>query len=395
MKFLLLIHILILSGITAFAQKGSVNNAYRQLENGNLEKAIKAINQATDTTSRKAAKSVDWPRSWVVKGEILQAIYKSGSKDLKSKYKDQLSLAYGAYQKAITIDKKNKYSRSIAVHLNLLVNDLSGQASQAYEEKNFQLSLQSFEKIIAINNLEIIKTDNTEVLDTLIFFNAGLSAFHSQQYEKAILYYTKAAEYGFNGADTHLLIAKTHEKRNDTLQVLETLEKALQLYPENEDILNSITAFYVKLNKPEEALSYLQKVIKQDPTNPGYYYARGTLYEKMHQIEKATEMYLEAIKMDSLYFNANYNLGTLYYNKGVEQINKASLIPANENIQYKAEIKLANEWFEKSLPFVEKCLAVQQNNPAVLESLKNLYYRLKKLDRYNAVVYKLENLGIS
>jgi tetratricopeptide (TPR) repeat protein len=275
-----------------------------------------------------------------------------------------------------------------------LVNDLSEQASKAYESKEYEQALQSFEQIIAINNLEIIKANNPEIVDTLVFFNAGLSAFHSKNFKKAIDHYSKAAEYGFRGADCYLLIAKTYENLKDTASALKTLEKALLLYPGHEDVLNGMTSIYVKLNQHNEALSYLQKAIELDPDNAGYYYAQGTLYEKMKRFDKATQMYLEAIKIDSMHFDAHYNLGTLYYNNGVKQINKTSLLPAHENTLYRSEIKLANEWFEKSLPYIERCSQIQKENPAVLESLKNLYYRLKKLDRYNAVVYKLENLGI-
>ncbi len=65
-------------------------------------------------------------------------------------------------------------------------------------------------------------------------------------------------------------------------------------------------------------------------------------------------------------------------------------VPANENTRYEAEMKKADEWFVKALPFMEKCNELQAGDKMVLESLKNLYYRLKQMDKYNAVLEQIE-----
>ena len=52
-------------------------------------------------------------------------------------------------------------------------------------------------------------------------------------------------------------------------------------------------------------------------------------------------------------------------------------------------MKKADVWFEKALPYMEKCDELQPNDTMTLESLKNLYYRLKQMDKYNAVLEKL------
>ena len=64
-------------------------------------------------------------------------------------------------------------------------------------------------------------------------------------------------------------------------------------------------------------------------------------------------------------------------------------IPANENEKYEAEMKKADEWFEKAFPYMEKCQELQPDDHGTLESLKNLYYRMQKMDKYNEILEKL------
>ncbi|MDD4754797.1 MAG: hypothetical protein PHG29_01855, partial [Prolixibacteraceae bacterium] len=82
--------------------------------------------------------------------------------------------------------------------------------------------------------------------------------------------------------------------------------------------------------------------------------------------------------------------GALYYNEGVKQIEYANSIPTSENQRYQAELAKADEWFRKSLPYMEKCYELDPDDKMTLESLKNLYYRLKDMDNYNKMLELLD-----
>ena len=161
-------------------------------------------------------------------------------------------------------------------------------------------------------------------------------------------------------------------------------------YPDDNALLESMIQIYMDLNQTDEALANLEKAIAQDPTKPRYYFAQGALYEKLGNEQKAIDTYKKTMEVDPEFFNAYYNLGALYYNKGVQQIEVAKEVPANENAKYEAEMKKADEWFEKALPYMEKCNQLQADDKMVLESLKNLYYRLKQMDKYNKVLEQIE-----
>jgi hypothetical protein len=73
-------------------------------------------------------------------------------------------------------------------------------------------------------------------------------------------------------------------------------------------------------------------------------------------------------------------------------------VPANDNAKYMEELKKADSWFDKSMPFMEKCVELMPKDKSSLESVKNLYYRLMSKDKakwepkYNEIVERIKNL---
>ena len=384
---ILLAFVFAISG--AFAQKGKVTSAQNLKDTGKLEKALETIEGAVDPSNPKAEKSIPWPRTWEVRGEIYQAIYQSKDENIKKLSDDALTVAFDSYKKALELDEKGKYGKGLKIKLTLLTNDLTNQAVEAFQDDDYNKALSSFEQIIDIQNVDIIREDNPDAIDTVIIFNAGLAAYNAEKYEKAIQYYGEAAKYGYNGARTYSLIASAYQHNGDTIAALEILKEGFQKYPDDNGVITSMIQIYMELDQVDEAMQYLELAIEQDPGNVTYYFAQGSLFEKIEEEESAIKSYSKALEVDPEFFNAYYNLGALYYNKGVEQTEVAYGVPANENKKYQEELDKADVWFEKSLPYMEKCHELQPEEAATLETLKNLYYRFKQMDKYNAILEKL------
>lgn len=376
--------------VTTSCQTGKVTTALNQKDAGNFEEALETINAAVDPSNEKAEKTIEWPRTWEVRGEIYQSIYQSEDKAVKKLADDPLQEALRSYKKALELDEDDKFSKSIKIKLTLLTNDFTNKAIEAFNEENYDKALQAFENILEIQNTDVIKADNPEAVDTVILYNAGLAAYNSQNYDKAIEYYQKAADYGYNGARTYSLLSESYKLNNDTLGALQVLKEGFEKYPDDNNILTSMIQVYLDMDQTEEAMKYLNMAIQQDPTNATFYFALGTLHEKQGNEQEAIDAYEKAIELDDEYFDAFYNLGALYYNKGVNQIEVANAVPPNENERYQEELEKANVWFRKALPYMERCLELNPDHPMTLESLKNLYYRLKMMDKYNKI---LEILG--
>lgn len=390
MKRTIILLAFIIASASSFAQKGKVTTAQTLKDAGKLDKALEAITVASDASNPDAEKSLNWPKTWQVRGEIYQAIGQSKDENFKKLTTDPLGEALSAYKKAMELDEKHAIDKSIKMSLVLLTNDFTNQAVQAFQEENYNKALESFEKILEINNLPVIKADNPNAVDTVIIFNSALAAYNAEKYDVAVNYYKEAAKYGYNGARTYSLMAAAYQMKKDTTNALNTLKEGFEKFPEENSILESMIQIYMDLNKTEDAMKYLEMAIAQDPSKPRYHFAQGALYEKLGNEQKAIETYKKTIEIDPQFFNAYYNLGALYYNKGVQQIEVANKVPANENARYEAEFKKADEWFGFALPYMEKCNEMQAGDKMVLESLKNLYYRLKQMDKYNAILEQIE-----
>lgn len=392
MKKTIILLSLVLAFSSAFAQKGKVTTAQSLKDAGKIAEAYAAIEETIDESNPKSEKSIPWPKTWEVRGEIFQAIGQATDENVKKLSADPLTEAFNSYKKALELDSKGSNAKSIKIKLTLLTNDLTNQAINAFQAEDYNKALSSFEQIMEINNMPVVKSDSPDAVDTVIIFNAALAAYNAENYNKAIEYYKESAKYGYNGAKTYSLIGASYQMLNDTTAALEALKEGYEKYPDDNALLESMIQIYMDLDKTDEALNYLEKAIAQDPTKPRYYFAQGALYEKLGQEQNAIDTYKKTMEIDPEFFNAYYNLGALYYNKGVQQVEVANAVPPSEKAKYDAEVKKADGWFALALPYMEKCNELQTDDKMVLESLKNLYYRLQDMDKYNAVLDKIKNL---
>lgn len=390
MKKTIILLALLFTVSATFAQKGKVTSAQNLKDAGKIEEALETIEMAVDPSNEKAEKSIPWPKTWEVRGEIFQAIAQSKDEKIKKLSSDPLTEALNSYKKALELDESKKSGNSVKIKLTLLTNDLTNQAVQAFNDEDYKKALMSFEQILEIQNIDIVKADDPTGVDTVILFNSGLAAYNAEDYDNAIKYYGEAAKYGYNGARCYSLLASAYQAKKDTVGALNTLKEGFEKYPSDNVVLESMIQIYMDMDKSGEAMKYLEMAIAQDATVPRYFFAQGALYEKLGDEENAIATYTKTIEVDPEFFNGYYNLGALYYNKGVKQIEVAKDVPANDNKRYEEELAKADIWFDKALPYMEKCNELQPNDPMTLESLKNLYYRMKQMDKYNAI---LEQLG--
>ena len=383
----------LLFGVTCvFAQKGKVTSALSYKETGKLDKAVEAIEESIDASNPKTEGSVTWPRTWEVRGEIYQAVFQSKDENYKKLSNDPLTVAYDSYMKALQLDDKDRFSKSVKIKLTLLIGDLTNQAVAAFNEEAYEKAMKSFEQIMAIEQTPVYKTEDPNAVDTVIIFNAGLAAYNAQQYDKAIEYYKQAAKYKYNGAKTYSLIANSYFQKKDTAGALQVLQDGLKEYSDNGILLVEVINVYLNANKVDDAMKYLDIAIAQDPKNASYYFAQGTLYDKVQKPEEAANSYLKAIEYKEDYFDAYYNLGALYYNKGVKQVDVANLVPSSQPDKYEEEKNKADIEFKKAIPYMEKAHEINPTDKFTLESLKTLYYRLKMLDKHAEIIEKMKSI---
>lgn len=390
-KTILMLAILISAVAGSYAQKGKVSSAQTLKDSGKLDKALETINLTIDPSNPKSEKTIPWPKTWEVRGEIYHALYKTEDENFKKLADKPLNTALESFEKAIELDEKGNGSNGVKINLTLLVNDFTDQAVKAFNVDDYNLALESFEKILEIQDLPLMQEEPASV-DTVIIFNAGLAAYNAEKYEKAIKYYKEAAEYDYNGARTYELISASYTALEDTTNALVALQQGFEKYPENSSILVSMINIYMNADKTDDAMKYLELAIEQDPENASFYFAKGALNDKLGNTDAAIESYEKAIELKDDYFDAYYNLGAIYYNLGVKQLDVANSVPTNKPKEYEVEKAKADAEFKKAIPYMEKASEVNPEDTFSLESLKQLYYRLKMMDKFDEVDKKIEDL---
>src|SRR4030042_4979702 len=99
-KFFLLIAVVCIS-LGALAQKGKVTSALSFIDQGALDKAKDALDQAFVNE-----KSKNWSNTYFAKGRLCQAVYEADNENYNSYYSDPLAEAYASFEKAIELDPK-------------------------------------------------------------------------------------------------------------------------------------------------------------------------------------------------------------------------------------------------------------------------------------------------
>ncbi len=386
-KVLALIALMII-GASAYAQKGKVAAAQTSITSGDIEKAITTIEEAVDPSNPKAEKSIPWAKTWMIRGQVYDAAFKAKKGDTSK----ALSTALESYKKAIELDEKKQFTNIMKANLTSLSSSFINQASDCYKKADYKGAYESFKQVIETNNLPIYTPEELTV-DTAIVYNVGLAAYQGEMYGEAAKYFAEAAKYGYMGDQLYLNMMSAHLLNSDTTSAINVLKEGFQKYPEASDIVTNMVNLYLQTDNTNEAIKYLEVAIKQDPNNASFYFAQGALFDKLQETDKAIESYEKSIELKSDYFDPYYNLGVIYFNKGVKQSDIANKVPISDAARFEAEKKKSNEEFSKAIPYMEKASEINPKDTYSLESLKQLYYMVNKLDKKSEVEKKLEALN--
>jgi tetratricopeptide (TPR) repeat protein len=366
------------------AQKSKVYRAENFLESGDLIKAIECINLAIDSTNEKSQKSLIWPQTWIVKGDIFFAIYQSDNEEYASLSKDPLTVSLTDYLKALELNPKSDAKNKIRNKFALLELELQNVAIEAYNSEDYNHALMRFEQALALKDLPEFKVD-IDGIDTALVYNCGLAALKAEQLDKAIENLNIAANVGYGEASTIVMVASAYQSQKDTMAAINTLEEGLVKYPGNETIMTSLIQIFMDADKKESALKCLDKLIISHPADAKYGILKADLHNQMKDTETAIKQYQAVLKLEPENQLALYNLSVIYYNKGVEHLKLTDNVSVNDKGRYEQIVKQSEEIWKKALPYMEKCHQLNAADANVLELLKNLYYRLNLMEKYQAI----------
>ncbi len=145
------------------------------------------------------------------------------------------------------------------------------------------------------------------------FTNAN-QLFMDQKYRLAIEEYERALHYNPDLVQAYRFLGEsykslykpaveTEENLARAQNALDALTKALEIDPENKQIIHSLGDMYDKMRNFEEAEKLFLKILEMEPTNMGNYYVVAGFYkryasEKEELKARAEKMYLRRIETD-------------------------------------------------------------------------------------------------
>ncbi|MRT92758.1 tetratricopeptide repeat protein [Ancylomarina sp. 16SWW S1-10-2] len=371
------------------AQKSKVTGAINYLSSGKLDKAKEAIDAGMDHE-----KCVAWPKTYLTKGKVYQAIFESPLPAYTKLSETPLQVAYEAYLKCIELDVKNKYGKAVKAQMTNLIPDFTNSAVKFFNTEDYAGALSAFEKVLEIENMEMFKADNLAV-DTAVIFNAGLAAQKAKNLEAAAKYYKKTIEYNYGEAKAYAYLSKVLADSDKAEESLMYLQKGFEKYPDDAYMLVELINHYLTGPNPNEAAEYLDKAISLDPENASYYRAKGTVFEKTNEVDKAKEMYNIALTKDPKDYISYYNLGVIQLNVAEEARKVANDIIDQK--KYDAAIKNLLKLYEEALPYFTKVIEIKPDEENSISTLKELYFKLRNekpeyMKKYEEYKAKIDNM---
>lgn len=361
---------------------------------------------------------------------------------------ERMLVSIDSYIKGASLDEKDRYEQEIGMGLGMMQAQMFNTGVQVYNMGEYEAAYQAFDKSHEI-------AEALGVTDTLSLYNAALAGAKCGKNQEAIAAFNQCIEYKYTlggqmeVAELYVMAAQVMDRDGDKDGALQKIKEGRAAYPDSEMLIREELNIYLQNGDDAGAEASLQAALAKDEGNPMYYYAMGVVYNNMANptkeiekendfviacicndeskmsspdpaacddrdglkeyvyaevgdivdlpwpenhddyMQKAINAYEKAINLNEGYLDALFNLGALYMNEGVALIQSIQTIPdavMRKEVQTQAKANFCN-----AMPYMQEALTINQDDPAILQSLKTIYGQLDMLDRYEVISAKVNN----
>ena len=148
-------------------------------------------------------------------------------------------------------------------------------------------------------------------------------------------------------------------------KAITVLEKGRKEFPNDSDLLLTLSNSYIGANKVEIAMDAFKAGVEKEPENPYYRYNLGVLYLGAKDYTMAVEEFKKAVEYKSDYENAKYNLAVTYVRWATEM--RDSLESKEDTSRPYLPI------YQKALPYLESVVQNEHDKPQIWELLGKVY----------------------
>ncbi|MDD2195839.1 MAG: tetratricopeptide repeat protein [Bacteroidales bacterium] len=354
-------------------QKSKYLTVSNLIDAGKYTEAKDVVDGMTnDRDSRK------WPKTWYYKGLLCQEAYMEGikknDKSLIELYPNQLIAAYGAYNRALMLDRGGRNEKQIAPKLILLANELQKAGEKNFKDKEYEEALKAFEGALKITRISALSLET----DTSLIYNTALAAYEAKELDTAIDYLGKLHNQKHSVNVTHLL-SDVYLQKGDTTLAENTLYQGAKQFEYNDRLMLLLTELLYKTNNSDIGLKRLNEAIAEKPMSHTLHFTKGLLYQKTNQYQKAIDSYTEANRLAPDELMVYVNIATCYFNIGVEIeeiVMQLTSIRAVE--EQKAKSAKA---FSQATHWLDMAMSQKSVDQSTLSLINELYRMLGATDR--------------
>ena len=305
---------------------------------------------------------------------------------------DALDKAVEAYAKAAELDAKGQKTKDILNALENINEKYTEEAYTAYNLGDLKKSSVLFEKAVAA-----AATAPLSKVDTNSIYNAGLTAWHSFDFERAKGFFEKCLSLGYYGTDgeTYAKLADIADRLGDKEASKNYLTAGSQKFPESQSLLIGLINYYINSGEDTAQLFNLfAEAQKNEPTNASLFYVEGNARKKLGQYEEALTAYNKAIEVNPKYEWGYIGKGVLLYDQAVEIAEKAN--SEYDDAKYNALLGEFEKCYKGCVEPFEQAFELVQDNEikaSLAEYLKNVCFRFRTDPEFQAKYEKYESFG--
>ncbi len=292
----------------------------------------------------------------------------------KPVFVDALDKSAAAYAKAVELDKSTGTMTKATEGVQGVVNTYKQMADNEYARRQFKTAAAYFAKAYDIAGGAVLNK-----IDTLSGYNAGLLATVVMDYPMGEKYLKAAIDNGYVvDGDVYYYLSICYNGENKTTEAKELLQDALSKYPKNTKIIEGLLNVYANTGEdPTAIIPLVEAAITADPTNPELYAGLGRVSEKLGKLPEAIEAFKKASELLPDDFSTNFNLGLTMIKYADEQAKILNEQRFTSQDAYNAELAKVYAAYQESIAPLEKAHALNPEDAASVELLKNVFFRLR------------------
>lgn len=259
----------------ASAQSSKVSSAITYLSNGELDRALDAIELAA--VNEKTAVQA---KTWFYRGKVYSAIAMDQTGEYTSLSDKPLEIAMESFKKAMTMPDVKNLKKQIVVEYQILQMGFFNKGAQAYGAKDFETAYTAFSKSAEANTLQL-EIDPKMAIDTGVIFNTALTAEKIGKIDEAIATYQRLIDMQYSEPYIYQALSGLYSEKGSDDKALAILELGRKKFPKNEALIISELNYYLSRGIVGNIVSKLEEAIKIDPDNLQLYFALGNAYSEL------------------------------------------------------------------------------------------------------------------